>query len=156
SMRHDANFTGDIPAEYDRGLGPIIFADYADDMARRVAALHPAIVLETAAGTGILTRALRDLVPSAFLTATDLNTPMLETARAKLAPSEQVVFRTADATELPFDADRFDVVVCQFGLMFFPDKARAYREAHRVLSPGGRYLFSVWDSYHHNRFGRIG
>src|SRR5262249_11699669 len=84
------------------------------------------------------------------------NAPMLEAARAKFAPSEQVVFRTADATELPFDADRFDVVVCQFGLMFFPDKARAYREAHRVLAPGGRYLLSVWDSCHHNRFGRIG
>ena len=151
-----ANFIGDIPEEYDRGLGPMIFVDYAADMARRVASLVPAHVLEVAAGTGILTRRLRDLLPeNSFLRATDLNPPMLEVARAKFRPDERVAFQPADGTDLPFGDGAFDAVVRQFGIMFFPDKERSCREAHRVLVPGGRYLFSVWDSHRHNPFGRV-
>lgn len=151
-----ASFVGNIPEYYDRGLGPVIFADYAVDMARRVAALKPARVLETAAGTGIVTRRLRDVLPAtAHLTATDLNPPMLEVARSKFRAGEQVDFRPADATLLPFSDGAFDAVVCQFGVMFFPDKDKSYREVHRVLAPGGRYLFSVWDSHRHNSFGRL-
>ncbi|MGD9537316.1 MAG: class I SAM-dependent methyltransferase [Alphaproteobacteria bacterium] len=151
-----ARFVGSIPEHYDAGLGPIIFADYAADMARRVAALGPKRVLETAAGTGIVTRRLRDALPAgAELIATDLNAPMLEVARAKFAAAEQVELRTADAMALPFADGSFDAVVCQFGLMFFPDKEKSYREAHRVLAPGGHYLFSVWDSHRHNPFARI-
>jgi ubiquinone/menaquinone biosynthesis C-methylase UbiE len=151
-----ASFIGNIPEEYDRGLGPVIFVDYAADMARRVAALAPVRVLEMAAGTGILTRRLRDLLPeSTLLTATDLNPPMLEVARGKFRSDERVDFQPAVATNLPFRDGAFDTVVCQFGIMFFPDKDRSYREAHRVLAPGGRYLFSVWDSHQHNPFGRI-
>ena len=156
-MNNDAaSFIGNIPEHYDSGLGPTIFADYAADIARRAAACSPARVLETAAGTGIVTRQLRDfLPPGVHLTATDLNAPMLEVARTKFRPSEQVAFQPADAAALPFSDGAFDAVVCQFGVMFFPQKHTSYREVHRVLAPGGRYLFSVWDSHRHNPFGRI-
>ena len=151
-----AAFVGTIPKHYDAGLGPVIFADFADDLARRVASDAPSRVLETAAGTGILTRRLRDLLPATtYLTATDLNPPMLEVARAKFRPGEQVDFRPADATALPFPGGSFDAIASQFGLMFFPDRNKAHREAHRVLAPRGRYHFSVWDSHRHNPFGRI-
>ena len=134
----------------------MIFVDYAADMARRVAAFSPTRVLETAAGTGIVTRKLRELLPTeADLLATDLNAPMLEVARAKFGPGEQVEFQPADATALPFPDGAFDAVVCQFGLMFFPDRQIGLREARRVLAPGGRHIFSVWDSHRHNPFGRI-
>jgi SAM-dependent methyltransferase len=151
-----ADFSGNIPENYDSGMGPVIFAGYAADMARRVAAGQPARVLETAAGTGIVTRALRDAIPvGAHLTATDLNVGMLEIARTKFRPSEQVAFQPADATALPFGNASFDAVICQFGVMFFPDKDKAYREVHRVLVSGGRYHFSVWDAHRYNPFGRI-
>jgi SAM-dependent methyltransferase len=151
-----AGFTGGIPQHYDQGLGPIIFADYAADLAQRTAAGNPARVLETAAGTGIATRKLRDALPAdARLTATDLNPPMLEIARAKFRGGEQVEFQPADAVALPFADGSFDAVACQFGVMFFPDKAQSFAEVFRVLVPGGRYLFSVWDSHRYNPFGRI-
>ncbi|HUZ91682.1 MAG TPA: class I SAM-dependent methyltransferase [Methylocella sp.] len=151
-----ASFTGSIPEHYDRYLGPVIFADYAADIARRTVACGPARVLETAAGTGIVTRELRDLLPgSAQLVVTDLNPPMLEVARTKFRPGEQAEFQIADATALPFPDGSFDAVVCQFGVMFFPEKNKSYCEAHRVLAKGGRYLFNVWDSPRHNPFGRI-
>ena len=151
-----ASFVGNIPQYYDQGLGPMIFADYAADMAQRAAAGDPARVLETAAGTGIVTRKLRDALPEdARLTATDLNPPMLQIARAKFRAGEQVVFQPADATALPFADASFEAVVCQFGLMFFPDKAKSFSAVFRVLVPGGRYLFSVWDSHRYNSFGRI-
>jgi SAM-dependent methyltransferase len=148
-------FAGTIPADYDR-LRSTMFDGPADVLARRVATMRPARVLELAAGTGIVTRRLRDLLPpNAEITATDLNPPMLAVAREKFGPEERVGFREADATALPFPDSSFDVVVCQFGLMFFPDKDQSYREARRVLAPGGRYLFNVWDSLAHNPFGRI-
>jgi ubiquinone/menaquinone biosynthesis C-methylase UbiE len=151
-----ASFIGNIPENYDRGLGPVIFSGYAADMARRAATCNPTRVLETAAGTGIVTRQLRNVLPATVhLTVTDLNPPMLEAARTKFRPDEQVDFRQADATALPFSDGAFDAVICQFGVMFFPDKDMGYREVYRVLAPGGRYLFSVWDSHRHNRFGRI-
>ena len=151
-----ASFIGNIPQHYDQGLGPIIFAEYAADIARRAAASRPARVLETAAGTGIVTRRLRDALPGdTQLTATDLNPPMLDMARAKFRPGEQVGFQPADAVALPFADQSFDALVCQFGLMFFPDKAKSFSEACRVLAPGGRYLLSVWDSHRYNPFGRI-
>ena len=155
-MSNDASFIGNIPEYYDSGLGPIVFIDYAADIARRAAAGNPARVLETAAGTGIVTRQLRDVLPpDVHVTATDLNAPMIEVARTKFKSGEEVDFRPADATALPFADGAFDTVVCQFGVMFFPQKDTSYREVHRVLAPGGRYLFSVWDSHRHNPFGRI-
>jgi SAM-dependent methyltransferase len=151
-----AAFVGNIPQFYDQAMGPIIFADYAADMAGRAAAIRPARVLETAAGTGIVTRQLRNALPAATkLTATDLNPPMLEIARNKFQSGEQVEFRQADATALPFADESFDAVVCQFGVMFYPDKDKSYREVRRVLVPGGRYLFSAWDAHRYNPFGRI-
>jgi SAM-dependent methyltransferase len=124
-----ASFIGTIPDHYDRYLGPVIFADFAVDMARRVIAGDAQRVLETAAGTGIVTRQLRTLLRAdARLTATDLNAPMLDVARAKFRPDEQVDFRPADAMALPFPDSVFDAVVCQFGVMFFPDKDASYRE----------------------------
>jgi ubiquinone/menaquinone biosynthesis C-methylase UbiE len=157
AQKDDATrFVGDIPHYYDQGMGPIIFADYAEIAAERVASFRPRAVLETAAGTGIVTRALRTRLPAeAQLTATDLNAPMLEVARGKFAPGEKVTFRPADALDLPFPDAAFDIVLCQFGVMFYPDKDKSYREARRVLTPGGRYIFSVWDSLEHNPFGNV-
>ena len=152
----DASFVGSIPEHYDAGLGPIIFVDAAADMARRATALKPGRVLETAAGTGIVTRALRNGLPQACaITATDLNPPMLDVARAKFAAGENVTFATADAMALPFADGSFDLVVCQFGVMFFPDKDLGYREVRRVLTAGGHYLFNVWDGHRNNPYGRI-
>jgi ubiquinone/menaquinone biosynthesis C-methylase UbiE len=149
-------YIGSTPQHYDEFLGPLIFVDYAADIAQRVAAGNPARVLETAAGTGIVTRKLRDALPArAHLTATDLNPPMLEVARTKFRTGEQVEFQPADAVALPFPDASFDAVVCQFGVMFFPDKGKSNSEVYRVLGPGGRYVFSVWDSHRYNPFGRI-
>jgi len=146
-----ASFVGNIPEHYDRGLGPVFFADFAEETAKRVAAFAPQRVLETSAGTGIVSRRLRDLLSSgARLTVTDLNPPMLEVARAKFKPGETVEFEPADATDLPFPDRSVVALVCQFGSMFFPDKEKSYREAYRVLKPGGHYLFSVWDAHRFN------
>ncbi|WP_018182560.1 class I SAM-dependent methyltransferase [Kaistia granuli] len=151
-----ARFVGNIPEHYDQGLGPVIFVDAAVDLARRVESCNPALVLEIAAGTGILTRRLRDILPASVrLTATDLNAPMLERAQLKFRPGEPVEFQTADAMVLPFRDESFDAVVCQFGVMFFPDKDRCNREVFRVLEPGGHYLFNVWGSHDDNPYGRI-
>ena len=153
---HLADFSGDIPLNYDRGMGPIIFAGYAADMTQRAAGMSPSRVLETAAGSGIVTRALRDALPSqAHLTATDLNPGMLAIAREKFRTGDAVAFQQADASALPFPDASFDTMICQFGMMFFPDKDQGYQEAHRVLTSGGRYLFSVWDAHRHNTYGRI-
>ncbi|MFT4584091.1 MAG: SAM-dependent methyltransferase [Gammaproteobacteria bacterium] len=149
-------FVGSIPENYDRSLGPHIFAGYAADLAQRVVALTPGSVLELAAGTGIVTRCLRDaLLPECHLTVTDLNSPMLEVAKAKFQADDAVSFEAADAMELPYADAKFDVIVCQFGVMFFPDKRRSYREAHRTLKPGGSYLLSIWDSLDVNTFAQI-
>ena len=151
-----AAFVGSIPENYDKGLGPHIFAGYATDLAERVATRRPRHVLELAAGTGIVTRRLRDaLLPERHLTATDLNSPMLEVAKTKFNPDDAVSFETADAMVLPYADAQFDVIVCQFGVMFFPDKIRSYREAYRVLKPGGSYLLNIWDSLDVNGFAQI-
>lgn len=146
----DRLFAGSIPALYDRYLGPLIFAPYARDLAARLAALGPGRVLETAAGTGIATRALVDaLPPTTAIVATDLNQPMLDFA-AGLTHAANVTWRQADALQLPFAAEAFDAVACQFGAMFFPDRVAGYREAWRVLRPGGRFVLNVWDRIEHN------
>ena len=137
---HDSEFVGSIPEYYDSGLGPRIFFDYADDLAARVAKLKPGSVLELAAGTGIVTRRLRDTLPDhCQILASDLNAPMLEVARQKFNPEESVLFETVDATALRFEDELFDIVTCQFGVMFFPDKEQSYSEVFRVIRPGGHY-----------------
>jgi SAM-dependent methyltransferase len=151
-----AQFVGDIPQFYDRNLGPIIFEGYADDLARRAAAFAALDVLEIAAGTGISTLALRNALPaSAQLTATDLNPPMLEFARAKLPASANVTFQQADAMALPFGDAAFDLIVIQFGAMFFPDKPAAFKEARRVLRRDGALLFNVWSTMKANQFAEV-
>jgi ubiquinone/menaquinone biosynthesis C-methylase UbiE len=150
----DRQFAGSIPALYDRYLGPLIFAGYAADMARRIAVGSPRRVLETAAGTGILTRTVAAALPGAEITATDLNQPMLDHAAAQPG-GERIVWRQADAQSLPFPDASFEIVVCQFGAMFFPDKVAAYREARRVLRPRGRFLLSLWDRIEDNEFADV-
>ncbi len=146
----DAAFAGSIPEFYDRCLGPFLFEPYAADIAARAAALGPSRILETAAGTGIVTAALAAALPDAEIVATDLNADMLRVAEGKI-DSRQVTFAPADAQSLPFPDSAFDLVVCQFGAMFFPDRAAAYGEARRVLRPGGSFLFNVWDRLEANR-----
>lgn len=154
-MEADRSFRGSIPALYDQFLGPMIFAPYADDLASRLADIRLGRVLETATGTGVVTRALASVLPEGVLIdATDFNQPMLDHASKQL-PSTRVTWRQADAQKLPFPDDTFDAVVCQFGVMFFPDKSRAFSEAYRVLKPGGRFLFSVWDRIEENEFADI-
>jgi ubiquinone/menaquinone biosynthesis C-methylase UbiE len=149
----DKVFAGSIPENYDRYLVPLIFQGYADDMARRIAARSPKAVLETAAGSGVVTRALAAVLPlDAAYTATDLNPPMLDRAQRRQAGDARINWRQADAQALPFDDRSFDVVCCQFGAMFFPDRIKAYREAKRVLKPQGLFIFSVWDRIEENIF----
>jgi ubiquinone/menaquinone biosynthesis C-methylase UbiE len=151
-----AQFTGDIPRYYDRHLGPIIFEDYAADLARRAAAIGGEDMLEIAGGTGISTVALRKALPAATrIVATDLNEPMLEISKGKLAGAENITFRQADAMALPFDDGAFDLVVIQFGVMFFPNKPAAFSEARRVLKPGGTLLFNAWGAMQANPFAEI-
>jgi len=139
----DTVFQGSIPAIYDRCLRPLLFEPFAEDLASRVAQGLPNDILETAAGTGIVTAALVQILPDANIVATDLNAAMLEVA-ASCVGGGRVHFRPADAQHLPFEDASFDAVVCQFGVMFFPDRIRAYREARRVLRPGGHFLFNAW------------
>lgn len=142
-------FAGSIPAIYDQYMVPLVFAPYAKLVAERAAQFRPRRILETAAGTGVVTEALHRALPEAEIVATDLNAPMLEQAARRLDASN-VRFLPADAQTLPFADDSFDLVVCQFGVMFFPDKVRANSEARRVLREGGRYILVIWDRIEHN------
>jgi SAM-dependent methyltransferase len=150
----DVGFAGSIPDLYDRHLGPWLFVPYAADLARRLKALAPARVLETAAGTGIVTRAIAAALPDAAIVATDLNQDMLDHAATKGGASN-VTWRQADAQALPFADGAFDAVTCQFGAMFFPDQPRAFAEARRVLRAGGRFVFSVWDRIEENELALL-
>lgn len=150
----DKDFTGSVPQFYDRYLGPLLFIPMADDLARRLAGFEGEL-LEVAAGTGIVTRMLDEALPrGARIVATDLNPDMLAHARAGVA-SDRIEWREADGQALPFADASFDAVVCQFGVMFFPDRIAGYREARRVLRAGGRYLFNVWDSLAENEEAQI-
>lgn len=140
----DTAFQGSIPEYYDRCLGPFLFEPYAADLAARAVALRPCRIIETAAGTGVVTVALAAALPEAEIVATDLNPDMLRVAAGKL-DTPRLKFAPADAQSLPFEDAAFDLVVCQFGAMFFSDRVAAYREALRVLRPGGAFLFNVWD-----------
>jgi len=132
---------------------PLIFAPFAADLARRAAALMPIDILEVAAGTGVVTRELAPrLLPAANYVVTDLNRPMLDFAASRQAPDHRIKWQQADAQTLPFESAVFDLVFCQFGAMFFGDRLSAYREAKRVLKPGGHYLFNVWDRIEENHF----
>ncbi|MEO8342513.1 MAG: methyltransferase domain-containing protein [Gallionella sp.] len=151
----DRVFAGSIPQLYEQYLVPLIFEPYAADLAKRLASRRPARVLEIAAGTGVVTRQLAQALPSGTsIVATDLNQPMLDHAAA-VGTSRPVEWRQADAMQLPFQDGTFDAVVCQFGVMFFPEKSKAYSEARRVLRPGGVFIFNVWDRIEENEFADI-
>jgi ubiquinone/menaquinone biosynthesis C-methylase UbiE len=132
---------------------PLIFEPYAEDMARRAASLAPSDILETAAGSGVVARALEPKLPEGTsYIVSDLNQPMLDYAASRQGSGSRITWRQADALTLPFENTAFDLVCCQFGAMFFPDRSSAYREAKRVLKPGGHFLFSVWDRIQENVF----
>lgn len=145
-------FSGNIPALYQQYLVPLIFESYARDLAERLLPLRPQRLLEIAAGTGVLTRHLAQVLPpECDIVASDISQPMLDHA-ASIDMARPVQWRQADAMQLPFAVHRFDVAVCQFGVMFFPDKAKAFSEIRRVIRPGGHFVFNVWDSIEHNEF----
>ena len=151
-MSTDKVFTGPIPQLYETHLVPLIFEPYAVDLANRLASLPVSRVLEIAAGTGVATRSLATVLPEdVSIVATDLNQPMLDHAAA-IGTTRPVEWRQADAMQLPFPDGTFDAVVCQFGVMFFPDKPKAFSEARRVLRSGGVLVFSVWDRIEENEF----
>jgi ubiquinone/menaquinone biosynthesis C-methylase UbiE len=152
----DKVFAGSIPQIYDRFLVPLIFEPYARDLADRLAKAGPQDLLETAAGTGVLTRAVAARFPvSTRITATDLNQPMLDYARTRLSGDSRIAWKQADALALPFGDQSFDAVACQFGAMFFPDRVAGYKEARRVLKPGGHFIFNVWDRISENDFADV-
>jgi ubiquinone/menaquinone biosynthesis C-methylase UbiE len=150
----DTRFAGSIPGLYDRLLGPLLFIPYAQEVARRVSATGAGKVLETAAGTGLVTEAVQRAMPDADIVATDLNPDMLAVAADRIS-SPRVSFQQADAMALPFADAGFDLVICQFGVMFYPDRVRANAEARRVLRDGGTYLIVVWDALDRNSASRI-
>jgi len=152
STNGDRVFSGSIAQLYEKYMVPLIFEPYAKDMTNRLASLQPSAVLEVAAGTGVVTRHMAVRLPEhVSIVATDLNQPMLDHA-VSIGTSRPVTWRQADAMQLPFGDGTFDAVVCQFGVMFFPDKAAAFAEARRVLRPGGTFLFNVWDRIEDNEF----
>ena len=148
----DTAFTGSVAQFYERYMVPLIFEPYAIDLARRVAHAAPRRVLELAAGTGVVTRQLAAMLDASIeLVATDLNSAMLDEA-ARIGTARPVEWRQADAMQLPFDEASFDAVVCQFGVMFFPDKRQAFAQARRVLRPGGLFAFNAWGPIAANEF----
>jgi len=152
SRTTDTVFTGSIPTLYESHLVPLIFEPYAADLANRLASRSLTRVLEIAAGTGVVTRCLASVLPGTVsIVATDLNQPMLDHAAA-IGTTRPVEWRQADAMHLPFSDGTFDAVLCQFGVMFFPDKPTAFSEARRVLRSGGVFIFNVWDHIEENEF----
>jgi len=152
----DKLFAGSIPEIYNRLFVPLIFEPYAQDLAERIARTQPKNVLETAAGTGVLTRAMASrLSAQTRIVATDLNQPMLDHAAKQQPQPDRIAWRQADALALPFENQEFDVVACQFGAMFFPDKIKGFSEARRVLTPRGHFFFNVWDRIGNNEFADV-
>lgn len=149
-MSSIALFAGSVPANYDKYLGPVLFEPYALDLVQRLKNDNVKHLLELACGTGRVTRHLADLIPGdGSMVATDLNIGMLEVAKEKIA-NEKIKWSVADAQNLPFENEQFDHMVCQFGVMFFPDKEKSFREAARVLKDGGKYIFNTWEAVEKN------
>ncbi len=152
----DKDFVGSIPEIYDDYLVPLIFESYARDIAVRVATINPATILETAAGSGVVAREVIEVLSEhSQYTVTDLNQPMLDHAAAKQVVDARLQWKQADALDLPFDDSSFDVVVCQFGVMFYPDRVQGFSEARRVLKSGGTLIFNVWDRIEENEFADV-
>ena len=153
-MTADEPFRHSMPELYDRYMSPLFFEPCAELVAELARHFQPNDILETAAGTGIVTRAVHRALPGAKIVATDVNEAMLQVAAQRLR-SDQVSFQQANAQALPFDDDSFDLVLCQFGIMFFPDRVQANREAHRVLRSGGHYLVVTFDALERNPVAKI-
>jgi len=154
---HDSDlvFDGSIPELYDQLLVPLIFEPYAIDLVDRLVELQPQTVLEIAAGTGVVTRVMAaTLHPATEIVGSDLNQPMIDHASA-VGTARPIVWRQADVLDLPFADSSFESVVCQFGVMFFPDRVRALSEVRRVLRPGGTFLFNIWDRIETNEFAAV-
>ena len=152
SASADKVFAGAVPKIYETHLVPLIFDSYADDLLKRMTSRPLTRVLEVAAGTGVVTRRMAAGLPDrTSIVATDLNQGMLDQA-SSVGTERPVTWQQADAQQLPFDDESFDAVVCQFGVMFFPEKQRAFAEVRRVLRPGGVYIFNVWDRIDQNEF----
>ena len=148
----DKVFAGSVPKLYETYMVPLIFEPYAVDLVHRLASRSVTRILEIAAGTGVVTRKMASVLPERVsIVATDLNQPMLDHA-SSIGTKRPVEWRQADAMKLPFPDKTFDAVVCQFGAMFFPEKAKAFSEARRVLRPGGVFIFNVWDRIEENEF----
>jgi SAM-dependent methyltransferase len=155
-VTEDKVFAGSIPEFYDTYMVPLIFEVYAEDLAARAASVAPMSVLETAAGSGVVSRSLvKHLHPDAQYVVTDLNQPMLDHAARRQLPDKRIEWRQADALDLPFEDRSFDLVICQYGAMFFPDRTKGYAEARRVLIEGGSFIFSVWDKIENNEFADV-
>ncbi len=140
------HFIGSVPENYERYLVSSIFGPWASDLVE-VAALRPSDrVLDIACGTGIVARtAARRLGSGGTVVGLDLSAPMLEAARSAAAnEGVSVEWREGSALKLPLPDAAFDVVFCQQGLQFFPDRPAALLEMHRVLAAGGRLVLSVW------------
>lgn len=151
----DARFAGSIPALYEQYLVPLLFEPYAEDLAMRLGDLREGVLVEIAAGTGAVTRALRKALPPAVrIVATDLNEGMLSVG-ARRVQEPSVTWQLANAEQLPFDDATADAIVCQFGVMFFPDRQAGYRQARRVLRAGGHFVFNVWDRLDRNEVSHI-
>jgi ubiquinone/menaquinone biosynthesis C-methylase UbiE len=150
----DVRFSGSIPANYERYMVPLLFRPYAKLLAERAAEFRPAKIVETAAGTGVVTSELAHILPDAEIVATDLNQAMLDVAAERVS-APNVRFLEANALDLPLDDNSFDLVVCQFGVMFFPDKVAGHAEARRVLRDGGHYLVAIWDEIERNHLSDL-
>jgi SAM-dependent methyltransferase len=152
----DKEFTGSIPEFYDTYLVPLIFNSYANDLADRVVNLTSDSVLEIAAGSGVVARALASKLPNSIrYVVSDLNQPMLDHAKKNQPTPNAIEWQQADALNLPYEDASFDTIICQFGVMFYPDRLKGYQEAHRVLKPGGTLIFNVWDHIRENKFAEI-
>ena len=147
------SFGDAIAGLYEQYMVPMVFEPFADDLVSRLSASRLGNVLETAAGTGIVTRKLATLhanAPSTII-ATDVSEAMVSLGR-EICPDRLINWRQMDAASLSFPDATFDTIVCQFGAMFFKDRVQAYREARRVLRPGGRFVFNVWERIDANEF----
>ncbi len=144
------SFTGSIPENYDKYLAKSLLNNFGEHLAEKVTQLNPKNILEVACGTGLVTKKMADALPGSKIKATDLNTDMIEYAKTNFPSNSLVSWQTADAMNLPFDKASFDAVICQFGVMFFPDKAAAFSETHRVLQNGGTFMFNTWGSIETN------
>lgn len=149
------NFNGSVPEVYETVLGNFIFEPFAVDIVNRISNKNAFNVLELAAGTGRVTKHLiHAFSPNAKIVASDISLPMME--KAKLVVSSQnLTWQQVDIADIPFSEGSFDVIVCQFGVMFLQDKLRAFSEIRRVLKLGGQLLFSTWACIEENPIWKI-